>query len=811
MFKNYLKIAFRNIRRHKIDTLINIFGMSIGMAFFILAYLFVSNELSYDNFHKQGNHIYRVYENKQRSGKSASTAQPLGATLKNKFPEIEAMVRFDDYASYNHVVHYQEKTFKEHLIFTDTSCFEMFSFPFLYGNPKTALAQKNNVVLSRQAARKYFGEINPIGQIISIKEMREDRFHDFFVTGVVEDIPANSTIRFDFLLPYENKQTLLNGPDGDAWFCYSWITIYVRLNKGANLIALEEKLPAFVKKYFIAPWGNIDVSLHLQPLSQIHFSGDIAAPSREKIGQPAYSFILMGLALLVLFIACMNFINLAVAHSSLRTREVGIRKTIGAQGKQLMFQFLTEFLIVLGCALTLGLLFAVILLPAFNGFIANSLSLSILLSPMRFLVFVSCVSLVYFVVSIYPAFIMARLQPTQIIQNKLKIGGANWFGRALVIFQFALSIMLIVSALIMMWQVQYIKHKDIGFNTEQVLVIATDGIKNSNFQFLGRFRNEINQRHDIISVSGINQRVVGGQMGESIQNKMGEEIEFSVYFVDDQFLKTLGIELIGGRNFSTNFGSDLGSSIIINETLAKKMGLDKPVGETMRFQAHTAMPHPITRSYALVTNPTVIGVIRDYHFNTLHETLGPIALFFNPYSIGGELLVKIRPDNIRETISFLEKKWKEIAPDIPFEFYFLDDAVDQQYRTENLWAKVIVGASIVAIFIACLGSFGLIALAANRRTKEIGIRKILGSSILGILNLLIKEQIILVLLANLIAWPVAYYAMDKWLQDFAYRIDITIWPFLLAGILALVIALLTVSYQAIKAATRNPVESLRYE
>jgi putative ABC transport system permease protein len=815
MLKIYFLIAIRNLKKHKTSSLINLLGLSIGMAFFIMVYAFVSNELNYDRFHQYGGQIYRVYLKMQlpdQTGNTAITEIPLGPALKNDLPEIEAMVRFNDFKDFDNVVVCNEKSFKEHLIFADSSFFEMFSFPLLYGNPKTALLQKNNVVLSERIAKKYFGENNPLGQRISIKRNFEDTFDEFQVAGVTQNIPANSTIRFDMLLPYDNIKHFF-GVNLDEWYPATPNTLYIRLHENSDLKAINKKMSDLVDRLSAGTSHyRGKVSHYLQPLHDIHFSHDLYGPDREKTDRPLYSIILSGLSLLILFIACMNFINFALSRASLRAREVGIRKTFGAHKKQLLIQLLCEFLVFFGCALVLGLLSAYMIQPAIIGFIGYSLPLSILWNPSHLLILFTFIGLVGMLAGLYPALIFARFQPIQVFQNKLKIGGSNWFSRALVVIQFTLSILLMICAFVIMRQIQYMKHKNLGFNADQVLVLSTENLKDDNYRFLNLFRNEFSQRPGIVSVSGIDVPFVGQNLwGGRVKNPMGEKVEFMGYFIDDQFLRTLGIKLTAGRNFSMNFNSDPTSAILINQTLAGKMGWKNPVGQTMPFQSSNAIRNPIDGSFFVINNPTVIGVVKDYHFKSLRESLGPIALFYNPYSVGTQLFMKIRPGNVNETIAFLGKKWKEIAPNMPFECHFLDDDVERQYRHENLLVKVNGLATMVAIFIACLGSLGLIILAVSRRTKEIAIRKILGSSIPSVLYLLVREQMTLSLVANCIAWPIAWYAMNKWLQNFAYCIDMTIWPFLLAALTVMAIALLAVSRQAIRAATANPIDALRYE
>jgi putative ABC transport system permease protein len=808
MFKNYFKIALRNLIKNKVYTAINILGLSVGIACCILIFLFVRFELSYDTFHKHKDTIYIVRE-KLNERIISSAPGPLGQALQADFPEVASFVRVDAYFGLS-LVKYGEKIYKERIVYADLTFFTFFTFPLEHGNPETVLQNPKSIVLSKQMAEKYFGKDNPIGKILLLKHSiitKRNEFEDYIVTGIAEPIPKNSSIQFDFLINFDKTFPY----DLNNWKFIGVIT-FIRLSSKNQAAELMDKFPGFIKKYFdtlIKQNPKDTWTLQLYPLIDYHMGANRAGSPLTPTNNPVNLYILSGIALLILLIACFNFMNLSIASSSTRIKEIGMRKVLGAHRDQVAKQFWFESILLSFAALIVGISLAELFLPAFNVLAGKSLNFGYLVNWQTLFFLIGLTFIVGIVAGSYPAVVFSGFTAIDIFRGRLKVGGKNVFTRLLIVIQFTLSIFLIILAIIMQQQQSFLMNKDLGYDKEFVLVIEIyvfgDNTKkvSQTGSLVSSLKNELIRYDNIISVSGCNRSFYYGLSGVMGKDKDGSKVTVRFLKVDYDFLETLGIKLIEGRNFSPEFPTDATGSVIVNETFIKQYAITKPIGRNIS----DIISGPYWGNYP------IIGVVKDFHFDPLHRPIVPAFLTTNtamplPFA---SIHIKIKGTNIQETIGIIKEQFLKLFPEQPFSYTFLEDKIAGYYKSEKRWNSIIRYASILAILIACSGLFGLTLLTVARRTKEIAIRKVNGASISSIVFLLSKQFAFLVLLSNIIAWPIAWYAMNRWLQNFAYRINIGWWMFVLAGLLALVIALLTVSYQAIKAARANPVDALRYE
>lgn len=802
MWKNYTKVALRTMRRHVLYTGINVSGLAIGIACCILIMAFVRHEWSYDTFHEKADHLHRVVISmKDAEGgrrRTATTPAPLAPALAEEYPGIVRTVRFADGRA---VVQYRDKIFREVLLFTDASVLEMFSFSVLRGNPNTALMDLNAVVLTASMAEKYFGANDPMGQVLQIG-LDPDQPQAYTVTGVVADPPSHSSIDFNFLLRLEPTPSYQQM--GDNWGS-SFLNTYVEVADAGFAEGFETRSLPFVEKYFgdrIADsreGGTLSQDedawqMHLQPIKAVHLDSEIRWGLMPP-SNPSYSYILSGIALLVLLIACINFVTLALSRSVDRAKEVGVRKVVGAKRAQVVRQFWGEALVLSLLALLLGIGLAMLFLPTFNALADKSLRLSMLGEGPMLLGFLGLVLVVGLVAGGYPAFALARYRPVEVLKGRLKAGRRHRWSRALVVVQFTLSVALIISTLIMARQLDFMRSKDLGYETEQIVVLPMQGGRQEAQQLRDVLRQEALQRDDILRVSSVNNAFSRGWMSITLQAD-DRPVEVYLYWVDYDFVELMGLHLLDGRSFSRDFAADLDSSLIVNETFQRVFGAQGQVGE---------------RLHVWEKERPIVGAVRDFHAFSLHQAIDPTVFMVSPEESAGNLLVKVAPDDIPATLAFLEDQWKQVIPDKPFDFVFLDESVQQQYEADARWGRIVQVAAFLAILIACLGLFGLAALAVAGRTKEVGIRKVLGAPVRSLVGLLSRQFVAMVFVAVVLAAPLAYLAMQRWLQDFAYRIDVGLGVFLLAGAGALSIALLAVSYHVIRAALSNPAEVLRYE
>ncbi len=804
MLINYLKITFRNIKKHKSFTAINVAGLAIGLACCILLSIYIHAELSFDDFHINKDRIFRVGEDmvfNNFSGKQSGTNGVIAEALK-KYPEVEVTVRFRYLRT---SVKYQDKQFVDRFYYADETIFDVFTWPFIDGNPQTALEAPYSIVLTKETVEKYFGDENPIGKTLIFNEEES-----YKVTGIVEDIPQNSTRGFSGLCSFSTLYAKAGKDDHilTAWTSHNFNT-YVLLKEGINSEEFEQKIKNIYYDYAAEDLKANGSSYYvfLQPLKDIYLR-----PLNREFGPIMYVYIFSAIAAFVLLIACVNFMNLSTARSMSRADEVGLRKVFGAGRGRLIGQFLTEAILLTILSIIVALVIVSILLPVISDFANRDLSQGLLNMAWLIPGIVGITLVVGVLAGSYPAFYLSRFEPVKVIKNKLTGPKANTnLRRSLVILQFTISITLIIGTGLIIQQLDYLKSKDVGFDKENVICLSVrDQLLRQKLPILqGKFR----QLPSVIR-TGSSSRLPG--WGAPLNSKIPEGFAkdnaqlMREINIDENYLSTVGIEIIKGRNFSKEYSTDPRGSIIINETAAKKFGWENPIGKTIQT-INTDIP-----SAKVYESRKVIGVVRDYHLNSVTRTIEPefIANVVDyPFNYGKiqALAIRIKPENIQTTLSELESVWNEVFSDKPFNYYFLDEDFGEQFMGIERTRNILSYFSFLAIFIACLGLFGMVSFSAEKRTKEIGIRKTLGSSVSQIVSLLSKELLLLVLAANVVAYPLAWFAISLWLKDFPYKINIDIYTFVISTIFALLISLATVAYQSIKAALANPVESLRYE
>jgi len=807
MFKSYVKIALRNMKKHKGFSFINIAGLALGMACFIVLLLYIRYELSFDGFHEKADRIFRLRVKATISGRffvSSSTNAQSAPLLKETFPEIINSVRL--WFMSNPSVQYEDKKFQEtNVWYADDSILDVFSFTMVNGDPKTALLNPYSLVITEEMAQKYFGDENPIGKMLMFNNS-----DNFAVRGVIENIPQNSTLSINML---SSMKTLYAQMPPDHPFLYNWTSntflTYVLLEEGVDYGDVVKKLPDFVETYGGDAYREIGAvyDYFLQPLKDIYLR---TPPNSDGSGTVVitYVYIFLLIALFILFLACINFMNLSTARSAIRAREVGLKKVFGAVKGRLIGQFLSESIIYSFIAVLFAFVIAQLVLP-YVGSLVNR-NLQITLSDIKILIpgLIGLAVIVGILAGTYPAFFLSAFQPVKVLTGKLKSGAGNSrFRSILVILQFSISITLIIGTSIVMSQLNYMRNKDPGFNKEQILVlpIRSDEMRAS----LNNLKEEFKMYLGVVSVAA-SSALPGWfvQQNGKYPEGMPPDKEFimSDITVDEDFIPTLGMEIVAGRNFSKQFITDHTEAVIINEVAVKQIGWNDPIGKKMKVYW--------SRDPNIKKDMTVIGVIKDYHQLPMANGIQPLYIGNDPqhsYNPLQRVLIKIRLQDITGTIEFINKKWDELYPEEPFNYSFLDASFDNQFNRIGQLREIFSYFAILAIIIACLGLFGLASFIAEQRTKEIGIRKALGATVPEIILMLSKEFTKWIVLANIIAWPVAYFFMNKWLESFAERINLGPNVFLISSLSALLIALITVSYQAVRAATVNPVESLRYE
>ena len=782
MFRNYLKIAWRNIAKSKTFSFINVLGLALGMTSSLLILLWVQDERSIDQFHANGPHIYAVLENQQWTGNDISTTPstpgPLAFALKAEVPEVALSVKVT--WQEEHLLSVGEKAYKEKGRYSSPDLFQVFSFPFVHGDAKTAIAGPTSIVISEKAAQKLFGRTDVLGRIV-----RVDNKEDHTVTGVVQDIPETSSLKFDFVLPeapYEKENKWLEKWDNNG------IRTYVLLNPGANVDAVNAKTLNFIKKH---DKNVTTITTFMFPYEKAYLQSKFTNGKPDG-GRIEYVRIFTIVALFLLIIACINFMNLATARSAKRAKEVGIRKVVGAERSYLVGQFVGEAVLTALFSLLIAIILVQLLLPSFNTLTEKHINIQYT-NPFYWLTLLGLALITGLVSGSYPALFLSSLQPVKVLKGTLRFNtGAVLFRQGLVVFQFALSLLLIIGTLIAGRQIDYIRTKNLGLDRENVVYMDLEGDLQKRFD---AFREELIHAPGIQSVSSAGNDPM--QIGSSTTGvewtgkPEGDKTLFTQLPISYDFVKTMKIKLLDGREFSKGTITD-STNYIVNEEAARRMGMKQAVGQDLKFWNKSGK---------------IVGLIRNFHLNSLRVAIEPLILRLD--STNNTLLVRTTPGQTEKALKSMERLAKQFNPAYPFDYKFADESFKEQYKSETLIGTLANAFAIIAIFIACLGLFGLAMFTAEQRTKEIGVRKVLGASVPNIVALLSKDFLKLVMIAILIASPLAWWAMHQWLKDFAYRIDISWWVFALAGIMAIAIAQLTVSFQSIKAALMNPVKSLR--
>lgn len=799
MIRNYIKSAWRNIIRDKTFSLINVFGLAIGLATCFLIGLYIKHQLSFDTFHQNSDNIYRVYIHGrfgENEFKAPRTSNVTKEALLSDFSEVEQATRF---VKFSQLIEYNDKRIVENdLMYADSDFLKVFTFPLIDGDPENALSKPHQIVLTESTAEKYFGDKNPMGEVIRVGGERL-----FQVSGICEDVPDNSHVSFDMLLSYSSSPMI----EIDTWSQQSIFT-YILLNKNINPKQFEKKLDVLVTDHAAADFkqsGNaletLDpesefYSFKIQPLEDIYLHSDLDYEI-EAVGDISTVWFFSAIALFVLLIACINFMNLATARFSNRAKEVGIRKVLGSKKQQLIIQFLTESVLIVLAALFIGTSLFEFALPAFNNLIQQNLEINylskwyILPALFGFAVFIGVLA------GSYPALFLSSFNPVKILKGSYNkgVGGTRLRG-VLVTIQFLITISLFVSTYIIFKQNHFMANKDMGFDQERLLVIENATSLNDNIH---PFINELRKYPQVSKVTGCYNIPGKGYSGYTMRKMDKPEdghFNFVMNFVDEEYLNTLDIKLLTGRDFTGNYASDTGT-VVVNQSAVKMLGYKNPLGKHLLGSGNEKVK--------------IVGVLKDFNFNSLHKEINPLAITFYDGPYYRYVAVKIKPGKVKETIKLVKNDWGKYVSDFPFQFYFMDDAFDQMYHSEKKTAALITIFSLLAIFIACLGLLGLSAFTAQKRVKEIGIRKVMGAELSQILFILYKEILMLLIIATAIAWPLSYFIMSGWLDNFAFKINPGLLPFLISTFGALVVAVSVTSIQALKAAWTNPAYTLRDE
>lgn len=788
MIKNYLKIAFRNLNRQKGHSLINIVGLAMGIACCLLIFLHVTDELSYDTHHENAEQLYRVAKTRIAGGNefnSAWSQVPMGPAIESDFPGVREAIRF--WRAFEPVLGYEESYYKEsHLYFTDPEAFEAFSFSLVSGDSGRVLDKPRSVVLTRSAAKKYFGEENPVGKVLSYDGYPAGEV-ELTVTGVMEDLPSNSQFRFDMLATMAGVET-----ERDNWGSHKPIWTYLWLKEEADPEALELNLPGFLDSRHES--SAVTRSVKLEPLTAVHLYSSFDGGFKPG-GSIAYIYLFSAIGFLLILIACINFTNLSTARALKRAGEVGVRKTLGASRFELIKQFMGEAFLISGLAMLLALVLAEMGMPVLNGLAGKQLNVP--LDP----VWVAGLGVLWIFVALlaglYPAFLQSRYKPVQALGNKLEKESGETLKKGLVVFQFAISVVLIIATLAIYNQMEYIRDKNLGFDKEQVVVLPYSSNEEA---LLPRY-----ERHPGVASASVSQRVPANTInsdGRTVTIPSVEEpIRVESYIIDEQFLDTYKISLVAGRNLSEDLASD-SIAFLINETAVRQFGWATPeeaIGKSLTWSGYKP--------------GTIVGVTKDFHMTSLHEQIEPLVMHTVRESTWWRTFISVRlvPGEVASTLSFLEENWKELTPAGAYDYFFVDQSLEELHRFDRRMGEILGYFSVLAILIACLGLFGLATFAVDRRTKEIGIRKVLGATVIHIASQFSIEFLKPVLLGFVIAVPIAWMAINRWLQEFAYRIEIGAGLFAVAGLAAILIAVVTVSWHSMRAARLNPVDSLRSE
>lgn len=794
MLKNYLKTALRNLSRHKGFTAINIGGLATGLACCLLISIYIQHELSYDTFHRNAEQIYRVIYSTSDDGTptNANGSFAVGPAMKKDFPEVREFTRLRKVGQTGtkSLVRYEEKSFyEERFFFADSSVFDVFSFPLIKGNPETALSRPNTVVITEATVQKYFPDEDPIGKTLTADPFGEGDMMEFEVTGILQDIPQNLHVHFDFLASLYSTEDNLEQFDG-----FQSVYTYLLLQEGASELALEAKLLDFIHRNWTDdPWYTIQ----LQPMLDIHLYSQLRSEI-EPNGNIRYVYIFGIIAVFVLAIACINFMNLVTARSTGRAKEVGVRKAVGAAKSQLVRQFLTESLLLSLASGVAAFLLVDWLTPVFNNITGRQIDVLSYFSPLFILAFAGLILIAGILAGLYPAFLLSRFKPVNTLKGNLKENGSGSFLRqGLVVFQFAVSMALIAATGVVYSQLNFIQTKDLGYAGDQIIVLPLNNELRDHYE---AFRNELLQNPGILNATTSSLVPTMGSSHNRYHVQGTREQSFATYYVDEHFLDTYGLKLLAGGDVKNAITGETGGDFLFSEKAVQELSIDT---------LQQAIGRAVT--YIGEYNGRITGIVNDMHiYSFRNETYGS-AFFITPNQYHKYLSVKVNPADISGTIGYIEETWKQMIPGYPFDYFFLDESFERMHRADMRLAETITWFALLAIFVACLGLFGLSAYAAERRTKEVGIRKVLGASVSSIVVLFSRDFMKLIVLGVAVAIPAAWYFASTWLEGFAYRVAIGTGPFLLAGLVLTLIALATISYSSVRAALMNPVKSLRSE
>jgi len=805
MLKNYIKIAFRNIIRHKGYTFINIFGLATGIICCLLILVYVQDELSYDRYHEKADQIYRIVNAGIIRGNKIEVplvSGPWGPAMAEELPEVLKAVRIKPPDS-RWVIEYGEKRFPEKgLYFVDPTFFEVFDVEMVVGDPTHVLNAPYSMVITEEMAEKYFGDEDPIGKVIV-----GDNWMNFNITGIMKKHPPSTHMDYDFLVNFETLHRAVDPINKQPYYgdlSTNWqnfrIYTYLLLDAHADPAAVEAKMRTLIEERLgrILRTAGVELSPYLQKLTDIHLKSDLEG-ELGPTGDESYIYIFSAVAIFILLIASINFMNLSTARSENRAKEVGLRKVVGADRGQLIKQFLGESIIFTALASVIAGIVVLLLLTPFNTIAEKNISASSLINVQTILLLIGLVIIVGFASGSYPAFLLSAFKPAEVLSGKKHKGTSGGLLRkVLVVIQFSISVFLIIGLIVIYSQMGYIKNRPLGYDKENILAIPlSDPAPRSTYQ---SYKTTLLSNTHVKSVSAAS-TLPGGLFGIALLRPVGrppnENLTVQMMAVDYDFIETLGIELHDGRDFSREFTTDQNRALLLNEEAIKQFGFDSGLDKRLSPGGQMVLP--------------VIGMLKDYYFKSLHQKIEPFALSLATEQAFNWVFIKTTEESMPEVMQFAEREWRRINPGHPFEYTFVDRENDMMYQSEMKLSRLSSIFSIIAVYIACLGLFGLASFTVVQRTKEIGVRKILGASIGGIVFILTKEYVKWVVLANVLAWPLAYYFMRRWLEGFAYHTSLNIMAFFASGLLALLIALLTVSFQTIKAATANPVDSLRYE
>nr|WP_231780063.1 ABC transporter permease [Spirosoma sp. KNUC1025] len=803
MLRNYLKIALRNLARHKVFSAINLGGLALAIVACLLIGVFVRHEYAYDRFHTHANRIYRVWTQERYEGQpiiNPVTPYILGPTLQATYPQIEQMARVE---TGNVNVKKGTQVFNERIHLADPDLLTLFDFPLISGS-KRPLQELYSAVISEDIAQKYFGGRNPLGQTLMMQ--LDSLPQAFTIRAVAKTPPTNSSIRFGILIPIAHVKAFRSERALKSWFSVVPET-FVMLRQGTDPDSLKAQFPALLRSQLGDKYTGNNYVINLQPLIDIHLDMTLAGGS-EPVSDPTYSYILGAVAFFILLIACINFMTLSLGRSVSRAQEVGLRKAIGALRSQIIGQFWSEAMLMIGAAILLGLGLAKLVTPLFSLLVNQPLDFNFDGTMALFLV--GLLLIVGLVAGSYPALVLSGFQPVEVLKGKLSLrGDANWFRRSLVVIQFGLAVLLMVGTLVLNHQLHYLQTKSLGFQREQIVILPINKTGAEGRQLVDRLRNALTAQKQVLGVtaSAFPLGNSWGQMGYTDEQKVYRAFHFN--FVDPYFLPTYGIRVVQGRNFDPANSADQFGAYIVNQAFVKKFGLKDPIHEPIR---------------GLKTAHRIIGVVDNFHYASLHSDIEPLLMLVRYDSLrkvienisvdsptAPDVSVKLVAGNLPASLTMLEQVWKATLPNEPFAYSFLSEDLQRQYAADQRLGQLVSIASGLSLLIACLGLFGLATLAVSRRTKEIGVRKVLGASVVSVVGLLAKDFLQLVVIGVLLACPLSWWAAHQWLANFAYRVSMPWWAFGLAGIGVLVIAFVTISLQSVKAARMNPVESLRTE